>query len=140
MTTTNPTTSLPTDEQAAIAALPQRIVDAWAAHDADTFAEVFTEDGTMILPGLYRKGREEIRSFMAAAFAGPYKGTQVTGQPIELQLFNDGAAVLVTQGGVLAPGETVVSDERAIRASWVVVRRDGHWQLAVYQNSPAGDR
>ncbi|WP_271220633.1 SgcJ/EcaC family oxidoreductase [Streptosporangium carneum] len=132
------TTTTPSDaDKAAVAALPQRVVAAWAQHDPESFAGVFTEDGSMILPGLYRKGREEIRSFMEAAFQGPFKGTKVTGQPIDIRFFSDEAGVLITQGGVLAPGETEVSDERAIRASWVVVKRDGQWQLAAYQNSPA---
>ncbi|GAA3748857.1 SgcJ/EcaC family oxidoreductase [Salinactinospora qingdaonensis] len=123
-------------DKAAVANLPQRIVAAWKAHDAEAFAEVFTEDATMILPGLYRKGRDEIRSFMAAAFAGQFKGTQVTGDPLDIRLFNGTAGVVVTQGGVLAPGESEVSDERAIRASWVVVKENGEWKLAAYQNSP----
>jgi uncharacterized protein (TIGR02246 family) len=123
-------------DQAAIAAVPGRIVAAWAEHDTDAFADVFTEDGTMILPGVFRKGHDEIRSFMATAFAGPFKGTRVTGTPINLQVLTESSAVLTTAGGVLAPGETEVADARAIRASWVVVRRGGEWQLATYHNSP----
>lgn len=122
--------------EAEIAGLPQRVVAAWANNDADAFAEVFTEDGSLILPGIYKTGREQIRSFMADGFAGPYQGTRVTGQPLELRRLGESAAVLITEGGVLAPGETVVADERAIRATWVAEHRDGRWQLAAYQNCP----
>ncbi|MEV0678650.1 SgcJ/EcaC family oxidoreductase [Actinosynnema sp. NPDC050436] len=124
-------------DQAAIAALPQRMVTGWAAHDAGAIADLFTEDGVMILPGHYRKGRTEIREFFAAAFEGPYRGTKVTGTPLDLRLFGADSGILVTKGGVLAPGDSDVTAQRAIRASWVVVKQHGEWHLANYQNSPA---
>lgn len=123
-------------DKVAIASLTQRVVAAWAYHDADSFAEVFTEDGTMILAGVYLKGRASIRAYMAAAFKGAYKGTQVTGQPIDMRPLGGGAAILLSQGGVLAPGDSEVSETAAIRAAWVVVRDDGQWRLAAYQNTP----
>jgi uncharacterized protein (TIGR02246 family) len=122
--------------QAELAAVPGRLVAAWAAHDADAFADLFAPDGTLILPGVYKKGRDEIREFMAAAYAGPYKGTTVTGSPLEVKPLADGAAALVTEGGVIAAGATELAAEHAIRASWILVKRDGRWMLAVYQNCP----
>ncbi|MPZ85174.1 MAG: SgcJ/EcaC family oxidoreductase [Actinophytocola sp.] len=122
-------------DQAAITSVLHRITEAWAAHDGDAFARVFTENGTMILPGVFRKGQADIRAFMTQAFAGPYQGTQVTGQPIDLEVHGN-TAVVISKGGVLAPGETEVSEARAIRATWVVVKDDGEWRLTAYQNSP----
>uniref|UniRef100_UPI003F49A9AB SgcJ/EcaC family oxidoreductase n=1 Tax=Nocardia suismassiliense TaxID=2077092 RepID=UPI003F49A9AB len=134
MTTTEPGTAA---DQAAIAALTQKVIAAWAYHDADAFAGVFTEDGTMILPGVYKKGRDEIRAFLVESFAGNYKGTQVTGRPLEIRFFTPDSGVLITQGGVLGPGETEVADAQSVRACWTVVKRDGSWHLASYQNTPA---
>src|SRR5215470_4350775 len=122
---------------AAITQIPQRVIAAWADHDADAFAAVFTKDSSMILPGdVYRKGRDEIRAFFAAGFNGPYQGTEVTGEPLDIQFVTPDVAVLITEGGVLAPGETTVAAERLIRATWVVAKQDNGWQLAVYHNSP----
>ena len=139
MTSTLPTTGTDTSAEAvraAVAAVPARIVAAWAAQDADAFAEVFTEQGSMILPGVFQVGRDAVRAFMTQAFAGPYRGTRVTGTPVALQPLGPGAAVVVTRGGVLHDGETEVAPERAIHATWVVVQNGGQWQLAAYQNSP----
>jgi uncharacterized protein (TIGR02246 family) len=139
MPTNTPAAAAPvvsSTEQAEIATVPARMIKTWAAHDAEAFADLFTPDGTMILPGVYQKGRDAIREFMTAAFAGPYQGTRVTGTPIDIKPLADGAVALLTTGGVLAAGETELSDASAIRASWILVKHEGRWQLAVYQNCP----
>jgi uncharacterized protein (TIGR02246 family) len=123
-------------DQAEIAAVPARMVAAWAAHDAGAFSELFLEDGTLILPGVYKRGRDEIREFMAAGYAGPYKGTRVTGSPLDIKPLGRDAVALLTEGGVLAPGEAELSGREAIRASWILVRSGAKWLLAVYQNCP----
>ncbi|MET8144099.1 SgcJ/EcaC family oxidoreductase [Sphaerisporangium sp. NPDC005288] len=123
-------------DKAAVVSVPSRIVAAWASHNAKAFAEVFTPDGTMILPGAFSKGTADIEAYMTAAFAGPYKGTQVTGLPIDMRFLNADTALVITQGGVLAAGENKVHPDRAVRATWVVARHEGQWKLAAYQNSP----
>ncbi|MDQ2586814.1 SgcJ/EcaC family oxidoreductase [Saccharothrix yanglingensis] len=126
----------PQADQAAIAALTQKVLAAWAYHDADTFASVFVDDGTMILPGSLSTGRDEIREQMTKEWAGRWKGTQVTGKPISIRVLGPDVILLLSLGGVLHPGETEVTEANAIRASWLAVRRDGEWKLAAYQNSP----
>lgn len=126
-----------TGDRAAVTAVPQRIIAAWAAHDAEAFADTFTDDGTMILPGVYRKGRDDIRDFMAAGFAGPYRGSQVTGTPLEVRFLSADTGVLISHGGVLEPGQTELPVEKEVHALWLVVKRDDVWRLAAYQNCPA---
>lgn len=135
--TSEATVTISAEDQAAVAAFPQRIVSAWAEHDAAAFAAAFVEDGTLILPGVSLAGRAEIESFLTRGFAGPYKGTQVIGTPFRITGLADGVVLVLTKGGVLAPGESEVAPEREIRASWLLVRRNGEWLLAAYQNSPA---
>lgn len=136
MSSNTSSATMPDALKAEIAAVPGRLVSAWAAHDAEAFSQLFTPDGTLILPGVYKKGRDEIRQFMAAGYAGPYKGTSVTGTPLDIKPLGQDAFALLTVGGVLAPGEKEVSDAEAIRAAWILVKSEGMWRLAVYQNCP----
>lgn len=126
-------------DQAAIAALTQRMVTGWAYGEAETIADLFVEDGTMILAGVFCAGKDEIRDYFATAFQGVYRDTQVTGKPISIRALGPDTAILLSLGGVLGAGETEVTQENAIRASWLVVRRDGQWRLAAYQNTPRYD-
>jgi uncharacterized protein (TIGR02246 family) len=120
--------------------VPLRLVAAWAKNDADGVADVFTEDGILILPGdVYKIGRDEVRAFMAAAYSGPFKGTGVTGNPVDVRFVSDDVAVLRTHGGILAAGETEIDPELAVRSTWVCVKENGEWSLASYQNSPRGE-
>ncbi|HEV7979593.1 SgcJ/EcaC family oxidoreductase [Amycolatopsis sp.] len=136
MPSTNGSATL-TEDEAAVRAVPQRIVAAWAENDAEAFAKVFTADGSMILPGdVFVTGREHIREFMAAGYAGPYRGTRVFGEPVAIKILGPTTVLLITKGGVLAPGETEVAPERAVRASWLLAKQDGEWLLTAYQNTP----
>src|ERR1700688_2349699 len=91
------------DQEKAVLGVALRLVEAWSRNDPDDVAATFTEDGILILPGdVLKRGREEIRSFMAAAYAGPFKGTNVTGQPVDVRFATDDVALLRTHGGILA--------------------------------------
>jgi uncharacterized protein (TIGR02246 family) len=131
------TTEVSAADQASVAALTQQMLAGWAYGDADGLAELFWEDGTLVLPGVLCQGKEEIRSYFKDAFDTKYKDTQVIGKPISMRFFGPDVALLLSSGGVLAKGESEVSDAQAIRASWFIVRRDGKWRLAAYQNSTA---
>ena len=131
------TTEVSLAQQAAVAALAQQMIASWAYGDADGIAELFTEDGTLILPGVYAQGVEDIRAYFKDAFDKDYKNTQVTGKPISLRFFGPDVALLLSQGGVLGENESEISEGQAIRASWFCVKVDGKWKLASYHNCQA---
>lgn len=111
-------------------------VAAWAAQDAHSFAERYAPDATVVLPGgVSLRGRTEIREFMAAAFAGPRKGTRSVDEQESVRIIGD-AAVVVSRSGVLLPGEQAVAPERMRRATWTLARHDGWWLVEAYHNCP----
>ncbi|GGS42509.1 MULTISPECIES: SgcJ/EcaC family oxidoreductase [Actinokineospora] len=129
-------TTLSDGDKVAIASLTQKVLASWAYHDAETFASVFTEDGTMTLPGVHLKGRAQVQEYLVAAFKGVYKGTQVAGKPIDLRPLGPDAAVLISLGGILESGESEVAHHSEVRAAWIVARDNGQWKVAAYMNTP----
>jgi uncharacterized protein (TIGR02246 family) len=123
-------------EEGAVLTVPLRIRAAWERNDADAFAEIFVDNGSMLVGDEQLRGRDEIRKYMAAAFEGPYKGGRLTEEPLEIKLLAPDVAVAITQGGVLYEGDTEVPPGRQVRTMWVVTKKDGDWRLVSHQSSP----
>jgi uncharacterized protein (TIGR02246 family) len=115
----------------------QAVDDAWAAGDADAFADLYTNDATVVLPGTHTWNNDDIRTTVAAAVAGPFKGSRVLDEPQSVRFLGPDIAVVITEGGVLMAGQTELAAERLVRATWVLTKRDEQWQVAAYQNGPA---
>lgn len=127
-----------TDEaDKAVLTVPLRIMAAWKDNDPDTFAAVFADNGSLLLQDTQLTSREEIRAFMAAGFTGPLRGAHVTGWPLLVTHLSEGVSMVVTHGGILMDGDTELLPEREIRATWLIVARDGQWQLLSHQSCPA---
>jgi uncharacterized protein (TIGR02246 family) len=127
----------PQDAQAALA-LVQRISSSWAQGDADTMCTVYSEDASIVLPGFYLKGRDQIRAALAAQFEGRWKNTKVLGAPLELRYLSEDSLLLISEGGAFAPGAAEVPVESAIRGIWFFLKRDGEWLIHAYGNTPVG--
>lgn len=106
------------EDEKAVLSVAMRIQAAWAANDADAFADLFTENGSLLMQDEQLLSREQIRAFMAAGFAGPLKGARVKGGPLLVTFLSDDAAMVVTEGGIIPSGEDAVSPEGQIRAVW----------------------
>jgi uncharacterized protein (TIGR02246 family) len=125
------------EDEKAVLTVGMRIQNAWARNDADIFADVFAENGSLLMQDDQLTSREEIRSYMAAGFKTGYRGARVTGWPLELKLLDDSTALMVTEGGILLEGDSEVAPERRIRATWVIIRQDdGELKLFSHQSSP----
>jgi uncharacterized protein (TIGR02246 family) len=124
------------DEKAALT-VPQRIQYAWLRNDPDAFADVFVENGSLLLQDNQLLSREEIRGFMRASFLGGLRGAHVYGWPLEVKFLEPNVAVVVTEGGIIRPGEAEIAPENQIRAVWVIRRSaEGVLNLFSHQSSP----
>lgn len=123
-------------EKAAALTAPLRARAAWDAGNADAFADVFVDNGSILFDDDQLTDREVIRDYLTEAFAGKYEGTRCVHDPIEVRILTPDTAVVITEGGLLYDDETTVPADRAVRATWVTVRRDSEWQLFSQQTSP----
>jgi len=137
--TTETTRTRAVDETAARAVV-DNVGRAWADNDPDAFADAYTAEGTMILSGdRFMQGREVIRKMVTQQFATAHKGTTLLQNVIDVRPVGENAAVVITDGGVLTPGEVEPHPDRAIRATWVLEKQDGNWLIAAYQNPRNAD-
>jgi len=56
---------------------------------------------------------------------------------VDVRFLTGDTAIVVSEDGIIFPGQDAVASERLVRATWVLVRRDGGWRIASYHNSPA---
>lgn len=126
-------TQVATDE-AAVKDVLASAVAAWDANDADAFAELYTDDASVITAGSHQQGKETIRAFMAGGFAGPLKGTKSMEDPQDVRFVTDDVAVVTSLGGFIFAGEDKLRDDMERRATWVIVRRGNDWRVETYHN------
>jgi uncharacterized protein (TIGR02246 family) len=131
------TTEARKKEEAAVLDVLKGVYEAWDNADPDAFVAGYLDDASATLPGAYMKSREEIRGAMAFSFNGPLKGTRASDKVLNVRFLNDDAVVVISETGILVPGETEAPPERTAYATWVFAKRDGKWLLAAYSNSPS---
>lgn len=144
MTTSTLTSSVDLDadpEKSAAVSVVARVNAAWDANDADAFADVYTQDATLILSGdRFFDSREAIRQALTLSFQGPHKGTRLIADVVSFHWIVPGVAAMVTEGGVVAPGEDTFVWDRALRATWIAVKQDdGGYLIGAYQNGRRAD-
>jgi uncharacterized protein (TIGR02246 family) len=125
----------PADE-AAIHAVLADSYKAWAAGDAAGMVANYAADATAIMTGSLRDSREVVRENMARAFEGPLKGTSTYNKQLNLRFVGRDAAIVISESGILFPGQTEVPDTGKVNVTWVFEKRDGQWLIVAYHNSP----
>jgi uncharacterized protein (TIGR02246 family) len=124
------------DDEAAIQAVLAESYRAWAAGDADGMVADYAPDATAIMPGSFRNGSDAIGESMATSFAGPLAGTSTVNRQLGLRFVGRDAAIIISESGILFPGQTDVAEAAKVLATWVFEKRDDRWLIVGYHNSP----
>lgn len=122
------------------AATPQAVLDlfraAWDAGDADAYSQLFTEDASyVIFMGDLLTGREQIRLTHQDVFSKWQKGTKLRVEAIGTRQVDESTAVVLTIGGI---GIAEIDYDKF--QTFVMVRRDGNWLIAAFQNTEMSQR
>jgi uncharacterized protein (TIGR02246 family) len=131
-TTTTPDRRAGTARQAdeAVRAVIAEIDAAWAENDAYALVRPYAADATAVLPGTRLAGRDQIRSVLVAAFAGPLKGTRVAHEILAVRPIGIGTAIATSLARVSGPGPH--QQRPATVDTWVMTTLgdpDGRWQV-----------
>ncbi|OQQ19985.1 hypothetical protein B0675_25185 [Streptomyces sp. M41(2017)] len=121
----------------AVRAVIDAVCAAWAANDADAFVEPYAPDATVLLPGTFRHDREELRTAMAAAFAGPLKGSRALNEVQSVRFPGEDTALVICTRSVVLAGEDEPREESHALDSWVLSASDGAWWVRGFHGCPA---
>src|SRR5271169_532133 len=106
----------------AVLAAFKTMSDAWALMDATRFAACYADDATVIGPGIYLRGRDDINDSMAAAFAGPLKGSMRPHSAQSVRFLSGDTAVVVTRSATIFSGGAQAPPERQHLVTWILTR------------------
>lgn len=124
-------------DEASVRDVLAKLYTAWADGDADAFAALYRDDATVVLPGVFNRGRDQIRNHMSAGFQGPLKGSRGIDEPQDIRIIDGHTAIVTSMAGILMASETELPTERERYATWILTQHDGSWQIAAYTNTPA---
>lgn len=135
-TTTSSASPIQAEERAVLAVF-DATSSAWKDGDVNAFVTWYAEDATVILPGIYLRGKADVRAGMGHAFAGPLKGSRRIHAVQSVRFLGDDAAIVVTRSATTFPGETEPPAERWELATWALSKCDGRWLVEAYHSCPA---
>ena len=109
-----------------------RLSAAWDAGDAAAYANEFTDDASYVIyAGIVYDARDAIERGHVPVFERWQKGSRMRMRVLRVRLLADDFAVVLTEGGI-GKGRRIPVDKVQ---TFVMVRRDGRWQCAAFQNT-----
>jgi uncharacterized protein (TIGR02246 family) len=135
MTASSPDRQAREDEE--VGALYRSLLDAWNQRRAERMAELFLEDGIVVgFDGSQMRGARAVHDEMSRIFAD-HRPARYLGIIRAVTFLKADVATLHAVAGMVPPGKREIKSENNTVQTLTAVKRDGRWQIAVYQNTPA---
>jgi uncharacterized protein (TIGR02246 family) len=126
----------PFNDEAAVRALYELLMEGWNRGSSEAFAAPFAEDADFIaFDGSHLKGREEIASFHRPLFATHLKGTHLIGRVKNIRILSSGVALIHAVGGTVKRGKAGPAPERNSIQTLVATKCGIEWRFAAFQNT-----
>jgi uncharacterized protein (TIGR02246 family) len=117
--------------------LHREILSSWNDRDAVAYARLFTEDAHVVgFDGSEMNGRAEIEKSLTQIFSDHPTGAYVA-KIRQIRPLSSDVAVLRAVAGMVPAGRADLNPELNAVQTLVAVKRDGQWQAAMFQNTPA---
>lgn len=128
--------NLEPNDRKAIEQLFQEMYSAWTANDAARYAACFEPDVDYVaFDGTHVKGRAENERLHRALYEGVLRGTRLEGQLVQLRALTPEVVLAHATGAVVFPWHKDVPKNRRSIQTLVLVKRDGRWLAAAFQNT-----
>jgi uncharacterized protein (TIGR02246 family) len=125
-----------TEDERALRALYDELMQGWNDGSGARFAGVFTENGDLVgFDGTHLQGRQVIVNFQQVLFDKWLKGTRLIGAVHDLRFLGPDTAVMHAIGDMLKRGATKPQRARASIQTLTAVRTDEGWRIAAFQNT-----
>ncbi|MEH7074422.1 SgcJ/EcaC family oxidoreductase [Neobacillus drentensis] len=118
-------------------AVYKKLIDAWNERSAEGMANLFIEDGESIgFDGSQSLGRHEIFSHLRPIF-DHHPTARFVSKVKDVRFLSSEVALLRAIAGMVPPGQSDFNPNVNTHHTLVVVKRDGEWQIQLFQNTPA---
>ena len=132
-----PGESVSADAERAARELYEMIIQAWNKRNARDYALLFASNGSIVgFDGSQVNGQLEIGAHVSEVFSHHQTATYVT-IVREVRSIASEVLLLRANAGMVPPGKDDINPERNAVQSLVAARKNGKWEIALFQNTPA---
>ena len=132
-----PGESVSADAERAARELYEMIIQAWNKRNARDYALLFASNGSIVgFDGSQVNGQLEIGAHVSEVFSHHQTATYVT-IVREVRPISSDVLLLRANAGMVPPGKDDINPERNSVQSLVAARKNGKWEIALFQNTPA---